>query len=219
MAHFGRLVLNHFTNKLFRAAHIFLCQATSLSTQSKWLQPEGRASGDQNLLRLWLLHLSIYLQNWARDSQEWPQWITEYATEAIGVNSGKDISVTVGENTGVWITYLCSLLVPFDLVITWSEVPLPLCNGLVLGCTPKTCKPCSCPALRLGWRKKELETAMVYWTREPSTKGPGATLLPLMADGGQGMAAIFAAWRKKLPFIWWIDIRWAHQFPGTNKAL
>lgn len=48
---------------------------------------------------------------------------------------------------------------------------------------------------------------MVYWTREPHTKGPGATPPPCAADGEQDIAVFTIKGRRRLPLIGRIDIR------------
>ena len=68
------------------------------------------------------MHLSIYLQNWARDSQVTPQQIIWTRQHSHGVNWGRGTSVPVVDDMGVWITYFCSLLVPSDPALAWPEM-------------------------------------------------------------------------------------------------
>ena len=87
----------------------------------------------------------------------------------------------------------------------------------------EVCKPCSCPVSRLKkeprYSNRDINGLLDKGTYMSEAKVPGATLPLWMAGSRQATAAVFATWwRKRLPFIGGIDVRWAHQLPGKPGA-
>ena len=86
------------------------------------------------------------------------------------------------------------------------------------GCTPQTCKPCTCPASRPreepGIGDRDINGLMDGGTYTSKAKSWSNTPLRA-AGGGQDMAVIFATrGRGRVPVIGGNDIKLAYRLPG-----
>ena len=114
-----------------------------------------------------------------------------------------------------WSSFLEGGSLQCTSVPRWVHLPHPFSLVyLLLACTLKACKPCGCPASRPknepGDSNRDISGLL---DRGLYTKGPGVTLHCVQAGHGSSLSY---SGRRRLPFTGGIDVRWAHQLPGTD---
>ena len=131
------------------------------------------------------------------------------------------ITVTKSPKPKSWVW---SLNQPSSLSATSTQLPTKSYTScLLLDCTLQACTPCSCPALKPkkepGYSNRGISGLWDrgIWPYTSEARSWSNTPL-LTADGRQDVTAIFATrGRTRLPFLGWIDVRWAQGYQGLIK--